>query len=104
MSTVAVVASVALLSACGSSKSTSTSTSTPTSLDTARVARSIEESIVSQRHLKSTVVCPSKVPQEQGRTFECVATIPNPKRKTVSKTTFVVTVHNSKGYVTYVGK
>ena len=100
---IVILASGVLLGACGSSKK---STSTPkTNLDTARVAHSIEQSIVAQRHLNATVVCPTVVPQEQGRKFECVATTSEAKApKKVVKTTFVVTIQNSKGYVTYVGK
>ncbi|HYM54038.1 MAG TPA: hypothetical protein VES97_01645 [Solirubrobacteraceae bacterium] len=59
---------------------------------------------MSQRHLKSTVVCPAKVAQQPGK-FACIATtysVKKPHRKI--KTPFVVTIHNSKGYVTYVGK
>src|SRR5438067_8422676 len=98
---IVILASGALLGACGSSKK---STSTPkTNLDTARVARSIEQSIFAQRHLKASVVCPTGIPQEARRTFECVATTPQPKNpKKLVKTPFVVTIQNSKGYVTYV--
>jgi hypothetical protein len=100
-----VAACIGLISACGSSKSSSTSTASKTNLDTARVARSIKQSIVTQRHLKAEVSCPPQVIQQQGRTFECVATIHNAKKPSkVVKTPFVVTVQNSKGYVTYVGK
>ena len=91
-----------LLSACGSKSSESTKT---TNLNTARVARSIEQSITSQRHLVAKVSCPSVVPQEAGRKFECVATTTSPKHpKSVVKTPFEVTIQNSHGYVTYVGK
>jgi hypothetical protein len=100
-----VLACGALISACGSSKSSTSSTPGKTNLNTARVAHSIEQSILAQRHLKSKVVCPALVVQEQGRTFECVAAIPNAKQPSkVVRTPFVVTVQNSKGYVTYVGK
>jgi hypothetical protein len=103
--TLAALACLTLISACGSSGSSSSSGGTKTNLDTKRVARSIEESIVAQRHLKSTVSCPPVVVQEKGRTFECVATITSAKKPAkVTKTPFVVTVKNSKGYVTYVGK
>ena len=91
----------ALISACGSSGSSSSSTAAKTNLNIARVQRSIEQSIHAQRHLTSTVVCPTAVAQEKGKTFECVATI---HAKKVTKTPFVVTVQNEKGYVTYVGK
>src|ERR1700676_3511787 len=101
---VTALACVALLSACGSSSSSSTST-TKTNLNTARVALSIEQSILTERHLHSKVVCPAAVPQEQGKTFECIATTTTTKPPVKSVTTpFVVTIQNSKGYVTYVGK
>lgn len=92
-----------LLGACGSSSSPSTTTHAK-NLDIARVERAIERSILSQRHLKSTVVCPAKVAQKPGK-FPCVATtlsVKKPHRKI--KTPFVVTIHNSKGVVSYVGK
>jgi Domain of unknown function (DUF4333) len=94
----------ALISACGSSKSSTTSHQ-KANLNTARVASSIEQSILAQRHLRSTVVCPPAVPQEKGRTFECVATtrtITKPVK--VGRTPFVVTIQNNAGYVTYAGK
>ena len=97
------LACAALLSACGSSKSSTSSTTT--NLNTARVAHSIEQSILAQRHLTSSVVCPAVVPQQQGKTFECIATTRTTKPPIkVGKTTFVVTVQSSKGYVTYAGK
>jgi alpha-D-ribose 1-methylphosphonate 5-triphosphate synthase subunit PhnL len=84
---VTVVACVALLSACGSSKS------------------SIEKSIFAQRHLRARVVCPVTVVQEQGKTFECIATTRAAKKPySLVKTPFIVTVQNTKGYVTYAGK
>jgi ABC-type glycerol-3-phosphate transport system substrate-binding protein len=101
----AALACAALISACGSSGSSSSSTAAKTNLDTTRVARSIEQSILTERHLKSTVTCPSAVVQEQGKTFECVAAVSSASKPIkVTKTTFVVTVKNDKGYVTYVGK
>lgn len=101
---VAALAGAALISACGGSSSSSSS-GAKTSVDTARVAESIEKSVLSERHLHSTVVCPKSVPQEAGRTFECIATTKSTKAPfTVSKTPFVVTVQSSKGYVTYEGK
>jgi hypothetical protein len=98
----AAVACASLLGACGSSSSTSSS-STATSLDTHRVALSIQRSILEKRHLQATVSCPTSVHQEQGATFQCVATT-HSASGTVSKTPFKVTVQNSKGYVTYVGE
>jgi len=101
---VAALACAALISACGSSSSTTTST-TAKNLNTARVALSIEQSILKERHLHAKVVCPTAVAQEAGKTFECVATSTSTKAPfVVTKTPFVVTIHNSKGYVTYVGK
>ena len=98
------VAFAAVFSACGSKSSTS-STPAKVKVDTAKVARSIEQSIFAQRHLRAKVSCPTAVPQEAGRKFECLATTPNPKHpKQVVKTTFDVTVQNDRGYVTYVGK
>jgi hypothetical protein len=99
---VATLACAALITACGSSSSSS---SGKTNLNTTRVAASIEQSILAQRHLKSKVVCPAAVPQEKGKTFECLATTRTTKPPVkVGKTTFVVTVQNDKGYVTYAGK
>ena len=99
----ALLACGGLLAACGSSKSSTSKGKT--NLDTARVARSIEQSILTQRHLRSKVVCPTSVPQEKGRKFECVATTETVKRPVkVGKTPFVVTVQNDNGYVTYEGK
>jgi hypothetical protein len=88
-----------LLGACGSGSAT-----TRTYLNTTRVARAIRRSILAQRHLKATVVCPPKVVQRPG-TFPCIATTiaPGKPHKKI-KTPFVVTIHNSSGYVTYVGK
>ena len=85
---------------CGSSGGSSTAKY----LDMARVTHAIERSILSERGLKSTVVCPAKVPQKPGK-FACIATThakKKPHRKI--KTPFVVTVHNDQGYVTYVGR
>jgi Domain of unknown function (DUF4333) len=102
----AVLACGALLSACGSSKSSSTSsTSAKATVNTVRVAESIKASILSQRHLTSTVVCPSTVHAEVGATFTCVATTKETKKPHKAVTTpFVVTIQNASGYVTYVGK
>jgi hypothetical protein len=100
---IAALITAAFLGACGSSSSSSSTGAAKANLNTKRVARSIEQSILTQRHLRYTVTCPAAVPQEQGRTFECVATGLNAKHK-LATTHFVVTVQNSRGYVTYVGK
>jgi hypothetical protein len=98
------LAGAALLSACGSKSSTS-STPTKTTVNTAQVERSIEQSILAQRHLPSKVVCPATVAAEKGKTFECIATTRSAKKPAKAvKTRFVVTVQNNRGGVTYVGK
>jgi hypothetical protein len=100
------LACAALISACGSSHSSSTS-STPakTDLNTAEVALSIKQSILTQRHLKAKVVCPAAVRQEKGKTFECIATTRGVKPPfALIETPFVVTVQSDKGFVTYAGK
>jgi hypothetical protein len=100
----AILACGGLLTACGSS-SKSSSSNGKTNLNTARVQRSIEQSILTQRHLRSKVVCPTAVPQEKGRTFECIATTETVKHPVKQgKTPFVVTIQNDNGYVTYEGK
>jgi len=96
-----------LLSACGSSSSSSSSTpSTATkTVNSAQVAKSIEESVLRERHIHTVVVCPTAVPAQKGQTFECIATTHSTtKPSTELKTPFVVTVQSSAGYVTYVGK
>jgi hypothetical protein len=107
-SAVALVALVALacaslISACGSSHSSTTSSKT--NLNTAQVALSIKQSILTQRHLKAKVLCPAAVAQEKGRTFECIATTRGVKPPfALIKTPFIVTVQSDKGFVTYTGK
>ena len=92
------------MSACGSNSSTS-STPTNTNVNTAQVARAIEESILTKRHLSSKVVCPVAVPAEKGKTFECIATTRGAKKPfRAVKTPFVVTIENNRGGVTYVGR
>jgi hypothetical protein len=98
----AALACGATLAACGSS---SKSSSSKTNLNTARVARSIEDSILAKKHLTSKVTCPAQVPQEAGKTFECIAiTRAVKKPHQPIRTPFVVTIQNSKGFVTYEGK
>src|ERR1700730_10389416 len=97
------LACAALISACGSSSSSS-STTAKGKLDVAKVALSIEQTILTKRHLHAKVVCPAAVPQEAGRVFECVATTAAVKPPhALVKTPFHVTIQNSKGYVTYEG-
>jgi hypothetical protein len=106
----AALAGAALLSACGSSSSSSTTNSggAKGNLDTARIALSIEQSILAQRHIHAKVTCPAAIPQETGKTFTCIATntttvTPHGGKptKTTVTTNFTVTVQNNRGYVTY---
>jgi hypothetical protein len=66
-------------------------------LNIAKVQRAIESSILSQRHLKSAVVCPAQVLQQAGLTFTCTATV-NGKGYP-----FAVSETNSAGHVRYEG-
>jgi hypothetical protein len=92
----AAVASMLLLTfalaACGSKSSTTSSEF----LNTGQTKGAIEESILTQRHIHATVVCPSEVVREKGAKFDCVATTPNGAR-----TVFHVTEANARGYVEY---
>lgn len=86
------LAAGSLLVACGSGSSTTNSEF----LSTKQTRGAIEESILAQRHLHATVVCPAEVVREKGVTFQCVATTPNG-----AKTIFHVVETNSRGYVEY---
>jgi hypothetical protein len=98
---VTALACAALMSACGSSSSSTAKTN----LNTARIALSIELSILNERHIHAKVVCPAVVPQEKGKTFECTATSHALKPPhAVVTTPFVVTIQTDRGYATYVGK
>jgi secreted PhoX family phosphatase len=102
---IAALASALLVSACGSSKSSTESSTAKTKVDTARVALSIEQTVLVKRGIHAKVACPAEVPAVPGATFECIATSTATKPPhTVSKTPFVVTIQNARGYVTYVGK
>jgi len=90
--TVLALGVVLLLAACGS-KSSSTSSEF---LNTTQTKRAIEASILEQKGLHATVVCPSEVIREKGVTFTCVATTPNGV-----KTPFHVVEANDRGYVEY---
>lgn len=67
-------------------------------LNTETVERAIEQSVLTQRHLRANVTCPSGVHQQKGLTFNCTALLPHGAR-----TTFRVTQTDDKGHVTYVG-
>ena len=71
-------------------------TSTPVILNTVKVERSIESSILSQRHLASTVSCPVNIVQKAGVVFDCLATVGSRQFQVV------VTETDSNGHVVYV--
>jgi hypothetical protein len=90
-----------LLAGCGggSSSQTGTTAAGPSGgLDTNRVARAIQASIQSQRHLHATVKCPTSEPLRKNWHFVCFATTSS------GQTPFVVTEVDDKGSTTYVGK
>lgn len=80
------------LVACGSGSSNTGSEF----LSTKQTRLAIEESILTQRHIRASVVCPTEVVREKGVTFQCVATSPNG-----TKTVFHVVEANARGYVEY---
>jgi hypothetical protein len=63
-SLVSAVLVAVFICACGSSAR---------SLDTVKVERAIATSILKERDLYTTVVCPAKVPQQAGHVFMCTA-------------------------------
>jgi hypothetical protein len=103
---ITVLACAALASACGSSKgSTEGSGGAKTNVDTAKVAASIEQTVLTKRGIHAKVTCPATVAAVPSATFECIATNRATKPPfTVTKTPFLVTIQNARGYVTYVGK
>jgi hypothetical protein len=84
----ATVLAIPLLYGCGSSAST---------LNTGVVERAIEASIRSQRHLDSTVTCPSGVARRAGVAFTCRAAVDGWIYP------FAVTELDNRGRVRYVG-
>jgi Domain of unknown function (DUF4333) len=66
-------------------------------LNIARVEQAISRSILSQRHLRSTVTCPLEVIQKAGIAFTCTATV-NGQRYP-----FSVTEIDGSGHVRYLG-
>lgn len=71
-------------------------TSSPVILNTERVERAIEGSILSQRHLASMVSCPVNIVQKAGVVFTCQATV------TGRAFPVQVTETDGRGHVTYV--
>ena len=87
---IAVAAAALVLAGCGGSDK-------PKVLDTERVERAIEQSILQKRHLVARVSCPSGIQREKGKKFRCLATYKG------GRTPFLVTQDDDKGAVHYVG-
>ena len=90
-----------LLTGCGGNSAPSSTPSTSSgagSLNTARVARAIQGSILSERHLHASVRCPKNEPLRKNWHFVCFAT------SSSGQTPFVVTETDGRGSTTYVGK
>lgn len=87
---IAAVAAALALSGCGGSDK-------PKILDTERVERAIEQSILQKRKLQSMVTCPSGIERKKGKKFRCLATYKG------GRTPFLVTQTDDRGAVRYVG-
>jgi hypothetical protein len=99
---ITALACAALLSACGSSKS---STEAKAFVETGKVAKDIEHTIAAKQGLKARVLCPAPMPAVPGNTFECVASVEAAAAPhTVTKTPYIVTIQSSRGFVTYASK
>jgi hypothetical protein len=66
-----------------------------TTLDSVRVERAIADSILRERNLRTTVSCPTRVPQKSGHAFTCQA------RLDVGIYPIAVTETNGAGHVRY---
>jgi hypothetical protein len=86
-----LIPTAAGLSACGGSDSNKKI------LDTERVERAIEASILEKRQLRAQVSCPSGTEQKKGITFRCAATYKG------GSNPFVVTEDDDKGAVHWEG-
>jgi hypothetical protein len=87
---ITVAAAALALAGCGGSDK-------PRGLDTERVERAIERSILQKRNLRATVSCPSGVDRRRGKKFRCMATYKG------GRTPFLVTQTDDRGSVRYVG-
>jgi Domain of unknown function (DUF4333) len=67
-------------------------------LDTERVERAITTSVLAQRRLRATVICPREVLQQAGIAFSCTATVGSRRYP------FSVTEINGAGQVRYEGQ
>ena len=86
-----------VIGGCGGSGS-GAKTVAPIILDTKRVERAIEDSILTKRGITAQVDCPSGVHQGKGLTFLCVATT------RAGRTTFVVHQRDDEGNVVYAAR
>jgi Domain of unknown function (DUF4333) len=86
---IVVALAAAGLTGCGSSR--------PKILDTERIERAIERSVLEKRHLRTTVSCPSGIEQKKGLRFRCIATYKG------GRTPFEVKQDDAKGSVHYTG-
>jgi hypothetical protein len=83
----------------------SSTTGAKTNVDTLRTAESIEQALLAKRGIHAKVVCPAVVPAVPGATFECIAnSLATQPAHAVTRALFLVTIHNSTGYVTFEGK
>jgi hypothetical protein len=87
---IAAAAATLALAGCGGSDK-------PKPLDTERVERAIENSILQKRKLVASVSCPSNIERKKGKRFRCVATYRG------GSTPFLVTQRDDRGSVNYVG-
>jgi hypothetical protein len=73
-------------------------------LDTSHVSSAIEQSVLAQRGVKSTVTCPQDVLQKGGLSFICNAVVVHSGSKVKAGTyRFRATESDSLGHVRYVG-
>jgi hypothetical protein len=87
---IASAAAAVALAGCGGSDK-------PKILDTERVERAIERSILEKRKIPATVSCPSGIERKKGKKFRCLATYKG------GRTPFLVTQDDDRGAVHYVG-
>ena len=87
---IACAAAALTLAGCGGSDK-------PKILDTERVERAIEQSILEKRKIRAMVTCPSGTELKKGKKFRCLATYRG------GRTPFLVTQTDDKGAVRYVG-
>ena len=88
---IAVAAAALALAGCGGSSDK------PKPLNTERVERAIENSILQKRKLVASVSCPSGIERKKGKQFRCLATFRG------GSTPFLVTQKDDRGSVSYVG-